>query len=58
MDAFDRQKEAYSEGATAYLRSRARTSNPKVDEQEREAWFAGYDREKELDDAYRGDDPD
>lgn len=51
MDAFDKQQKAYDEGARAYRSGKPRTDNPKSDEGEREAWVAGYDRAKELDDA-------
>lgn len=51
MDAFERQQQAYEQGGTAYHAGRLRETNPKRGELQRDAWFAGYDRAKELDES-------
>jgi hypothetical protein len=51
MDAFERQQRAYEQGERAYHADKPREKNPKRGELEREAWFAGYDRAKELDES-------
>jgi len=49
-DMFDFLQEAYDQGSDAYYAGLPRASNPRISDEMRESWFAGYDRAKELDD--------
>ncbi|MGF6996842.1 ribosome modulation factor [Paraburkholderia sp. GAS32] len=54
MDEFERQQQAYERGETAYAAGKLRDTNPEADELLRDAWFAGWDRAREVDDNERG----